>query len=148
MRPYIAIASPSAVGWPAVPLEHADHVVGADLARVDRDHDAEDVAPVRADPGQVDPAAGERAERPVVGRGADAPALLVGDVGQRGPVLPAQQGDQPEDQVGVRAGVRDDDVGPLAAVLAEPDVDHVEGVADGAGHDLGADPGSLVIDHV
>ena len=50
-----------------VALQHADHVVGADLAGVDRDDNAEDVAPVRADPAQVDPSAGEGAERPVVG---------------------------------------------------------------------------------
>jgi hypothetical protein len=54
-------------GRVAVALQHADHVVGADLAGVDGDHDAEDVAPVRADPAQVDPAAGERAQRPIVG---------------------------------------------------------------------------------
>lgn len=41
------------LGRVAVALEHADHVVGADLAGEDGGHDAEDFAPVRADPARV-----------------------------------------------------------------------------------------------
>ena len=103
---------------------------------------------MRADPPQVDPAAGEGVQRAVAGRRADPPALLVGKVGQRGPVLHAQQGNQAEHQVRVQGGIGDHDVGPLPAVLAEQHVDHVERVADGPGHDLAAEPGGLVVDHV
>ena len=69
-----------------VALQHGDYVVGADGAGVDRGHDPRDVLPGPADLPGVDPAAGERVERPVVGRLADAPASLVGQVGERGPV--------------------------------------------------------------
>jgi hypothetical protein len=51
--------------------------------------------------GQVDPAAGEGVQRPVVGERVDPPALLVGQVGQRGPVGDAHQLQDPEHQVGV-----------------------------------------------
>lgn len=135
-------------GGVAVALQHPDDVVGADLAGVDRHDEAQDVMPVRAHAFQVDLAAGEGVQRTVVGVFLDPPAFLVGDVGERGPVLDAEQRDEAEHQVGVRARISDDDVGPLPAVLVEQDVDHVEGVSDGAGHDPGAGPGGLVVDHV
>jgi hypothetical protein len=36
----------------------------------------------------------------------------------------------------------------LPAVLVEQHVDHVQGVTDGPGDNLAADPGGLVVDHV
>ena len=61
-----------------VALQHGDHVVGPHGAGVYRGHDPQDVLPVPADLRGVDPAAGERAQRPVVGRGGDPPPFLVG----------------------------------------------------------------------
>jgi hypothetical protein len=44
-------------GGVTVALQHGDHVVGADLAGVDRGDHPQDVAPVLADLPQIDPRA-------------------------------------------------------------------------------------------
>lgn len=54
-----------------------------------------------ADPVEVDAAAGGRVQRPVVGALVDAPQLGVGQVGQLGPVVEAEQPQQPEHHVRV-----------------------------------------------
>ena len=55
----------SQAGPMAVLLEHAEHVVGADLAGVDRDHGAEDAGPLGADADAGRPGrAGGCAQRP------------------------------------------------------------------------------------
>ena len=132
-------------GRVAVALQHRHHVVGPHGAGVDRGDDPEDVLPVPADLRQVDPAPGESGQGAVVGLGPDPPALLVRQVRQRGPVGDAEQLQEAEDQVGVRAGVGDDDLGELAAVQAEDDVDHVQGIPHRPGHDLGAAPHAVVV---
>ena len=66
------------LGGLSVVGEHADDVVGAGGAGVDRADDAQDVGPVPFDPGQVDFAAGGSVEGPVVGGVVDLPELLVG----------------------------------------------------------------------
>jgi hypothetical protein len=100
---------------------------------------------VRADPRQVDLAAGEGVQRPVVGVRVDAPAFLVGQVRQRGPVGDAQELQDPEYQVAVGAGVGHHDLREFPAVQPEDHIDHVQRVADGAGHHLRAPPHALVI---
>src|SRR5450755_941932 len=132
-------------GGVAVALKHGDDVVGADGAGVDRGDHAEDILPVPADLPQVDLSPGEGAQRPVVGGRADPPALLVGQVRQGGPVGDAQQLQQPEDDVAVGAAVGHDDLGQGAAVQAEDDVDHVQGVPDRPRHDLRAAPHAPVV---
>ena len=128
-----------------VALEHGDHVVGPDGAGVDRGDDAQDVLPVPPDLSQVDLAPGEGVQRAVVGVGFDPPAFLVGQVRQGGPVGDPEQLQQPEHQIRVRAGVGHDDLGDLAAVQAEDDVDHVQGIPHGPRHDLGSAPHPLVV---
>ncbi|GAA2440752.1 hypothetical protein GCM10010191_65930 [Actinomadura vinacea] len=86
-------------GGVAVALEHGDDVVGADGAGVDRGDYAQDVLPVTADLVQDDLFPGEGVQGPVVGGRADPPALLVGQVGQGGPVGDAEQFQQAENQV-------------------------------------------------
>lgn len=56
-------------GGAAVPGEHADDVVGADGAGVDRADDPRDVLPVAFDPREVDPASGRVLEGAVVVKG-------------------------------------------------------------------------------
>jgi hypothetical protein len=81
----------------------------------------------------------------VVGVGLYPPAFLVGQVRERGPVGDAKQLQEPEDHVGVRPGVRHDDLGELAAVQSEDDDDHVQGVPHRPRHDLGAASHSEVV---
>ena len=85
-----------------VALQHRHHVEGPDGARVDGGDDPEDVLPVPADLRKVDLPPGEGVQRPVVGIPLDPPALLVGQVRQRGPVGDAQQFQQAEDNIGIR----------------------------------------------
>jgi hypothetical protein len=100
------------------------------------------VGPVRADPTEVDPAAGGGGERAVVRARVDPPQLGVGQIGQLWAVVKAEQSHQPAHHVAVRAGVADDDLRAAAAVLAVDQVDHVQRVARGARHDVpGARPG-------
>jgi hypothetical protein len=72
-------------GGVAVAGDRPQHVVGAHRAGVDGGGDPQDVGPVAADRLQVDPAAGG-IQRPVVGLRVDPPQLLVGQVGELGPV--------------------------------------------------------------
>ena len=67
-----------------------------------------------------------------------APALLVGQVGQRGPVGDAQQLQDPEDQVAIGMRIRNHDLRELPAIQPEDHIDHVQRVAHGARHHLGA----------
>ncbi len=97
---------------------------------------------------KVDPAARRGVQRPVIGCGVDAPRALVGHVGELGAVLDAEQLREAEHEVAVGAGVGDDDVGALPAVLAEDHVDHVQRLAGSTRDDFGGQPGALVVDHV
>jgi hypothetical protein len=71
--------------------EHADHIVGADRAGVDRRDKAQHVGVVLADPLEVDPAARRRVQRAVVGGQVDPPELGVGQVGELGAVGEAEE---------------------------------------------------------
>jgi hypothetical protein len=89
-----------------------------------------------------------RVQRPVVGGAVDPPQLGVGKVGQLRPVVEAQELEEPEGDVGVRAGVGDDDLRAAAALAPVEQVDQVHRVAwdTGEHHAGGAD--GLVVDHV
>ena len=110
--------------------------------------EAEHVRPVPAHPVQVEPAPGERGEGAVVRPGVDPPQLLVGHVGEAGTEAPAEQGDEAEDDVGVRGGGGHEQLGGDAAVLVVHRVEQDQAVAQGAGDEDAGEAGDLVVDHV
>jgi hypothetical protein len=85
---------------------------------------------------QVDAALGSHVQRAVIGPGIGAPCPLIGQVGRGGSVGHIEQVHQPEDEVGIRTGVGDEHVRPLAAVLVEGDVEHMQGVPGRPRNDL------------
>ncbi|HEY5196920.1 MAG TPA: hypothetical protein VIJ51_07820 [Solirubrobacteraceae bacterium] len=129
---------------PAARREHADGVVGADRAGVDRGDEAQDVGVVAADPVEVDPAARGGVQRPVVRSEVDPPELRVGQVGELGAVGEAEQLEQPERDVAVRAGVGDDHLGAPSAVLAVDQIDDVQRVPGGSRDDFAGQANGLV----
>ena len=74
---------------------------------------------------QVDPAPGGAIERSVVRCEVDAPQLGVGQVGQLGAVVEAQQAQQGEHHVAVGAGVANDHLRPPTGLLAVDEVDEM-----------------------
>jgi hypothetical protein len=114
--------------------------------------DPEHVRPVRCDPGEVDPVAGDRLQRAVdaglhVGH-LSAPEALVGQVAEaRGETEPEHLED-PEHHVGVGGVVGGDHLRADAAVQVQQCVQNEQAVARGTGHDHLSDAGDLVIDRV
>ena len=138
----------SELGRVAVAGQHPDHVVRPHRAGVDRGDHPQDVLPVPTDLLQVDPATSRSVERAIVSAGVHLPQLLIGQVGQLRGVGPACQREESEDDVAVGGGIGHDGLRPDAAVAVVEHVQYVQRVPRSAGHDLRAEPGGLVVDHV
>jgi hypothetical protein len=135
-------------GGVPVALQGPDQIGRADLAGVDGGDQPQDLTPVAPHLAQVEFPAGEGVQASVIGAVARPPPFLVGQVGQRGPVVDAQQARDPEDQVGIGSGVGDEHLGQVRRAGAEEQVDRVEAVPVGARHDFMPGPERLIVDHV
>ena len=97
---------------------------------------------------QVEFPAGEGVQAPVIGAVLGPPSFLVGQIGQRGPVVDAQQARNPEYQVGIGSGVSYQHLGQVRRAGAEKQVDRVEAVPVSSRHDFMPGPERLIVDHV
>ena len=144
------MASPSWVGFPPRGQHpHARRRRGPAPVWIDPATTRRMSGQCAANPVEVDPSRG-RSRRAGRSRrcGSIRHSLASGRSASCGAVVEAEQVQQAEHDVGVGAGVGDDDLGAAAAVLAVEQVDQVQRVARGAGHAPAGRSDGLVVDHV